>query len=252
MNNHKKQEIKDSDSCINKADSLFVDCSLCTMAPICMPIKANKISITLAQNYLSKRTSTDANKALFVKGDELSSLYAVSSGLYKLTDVNEKNEEKILGFRFPGELIGEDAIYPKTYSYNAIAVGNSSACNVNVDELFSCCKAVPDLQLNLIELLNKQCYLSQQEFRALISKKSAESLLAAFILNIHKRKYQDDSSTKILKLSISRDNIANFLGLRRETLSRIFSKLQREQLIYVTGKNIHLLQPEKLFLLSNV
>ena len=252
MNNCEKQKNTESDSCTDKTCQHFVDCNHCTMAPICTPIKANKNAISLAQNYLSKHTSTNANSALFVKGEELSCIYAVSSGLYKLTDINENNEEKILGFRFTGELIGEDAIYPKEHSYNAIAIGNSSVCKVKVDDLFACSKAVPDLQLNLIELLNRQCYLSQQEFRALISKKSAESLLAAFLLNVTKRKSQHDHSTIMLNLPISRDNIANFLGLRRETLSRIFSKLQKEQLIQVTGKNILLLQPEKLSLLSNI
>jgi CRP/FNR family transcriptional regulator len=252
MNNCEKQEMTDSDSCINKACPPFVDCGDCTMAPVCTPIKTSTGSITLTQNYLSKQTSTYANDAIFTKGEQLSSIYAVSSGLYKLTDINENNEERILGFRFPGELIGEDAIYPKRYSYNAIAIGNSSACKVNIDALLSCSKIVPNLQANLIELLNKQCYLSQQEFRALISRKSAESLLVAFLLNINKRKSQHEHSTTILNLPISRDNIANFLGLRRETLSRIFSKLQKEQLILVTGKNIQFLQPEKLTLLSNI
>jgi CRP/FNR family transcriptional regulator len=252
MNNYEKLEITDSDSYINKTSPPFVDCNHCTMAPVCTPIKKNKTSITLTQNYLSKRISTHANDAIFIKGEQLSSIYAVSSGLYKLTDVNESNQEKILGFRFPGELIGEDAIYPKKYSYNAIAIGNSSACKVDVDSLFSCSKAVPDLQMGLIELLNKQSYLSQQEFSALISKKSAESLLVAFLLNINKRISQHEHLATILNLPISRDNIANFLGLRRETLSRIFSKLQKEQLILVTGRNIQFIQPEKLAFLSNI
>jgi len=252
MINGEKQGVTNKDSCTDKVHSHFVDCNHCTMAPICAPVKANTHLITLTQNYLSKRTPTPTNTSLFIKGETLSSIYAVSSGIYKLTDINENNEEKILGFRFPGELIGEDAIYPKEYGYNAIAIGKSSVCTVVMDDLFSCCNAVPNLQLNLIELLNRQSYLNQQEFRTLISRKSAESLLAAFLLNIYKRKAQHDDSIAILNLPISRDNIANFLGLRRETLSRIFSKLQKEQLIHVAGKDIHLLQLNKLALLSNI
>lgn len=237
---------------IEKKCNSYVDCNHCAMEPVCLPIKTGTQSITLSDNYLSKRISTPPNSALFSKDEPLDSIYAVTSGVFKITDTNESFEEQILGFRFPGELIGEDAIYPKKYAYNAIAIGNSSVCKVVVSDLMACSNIVSDLQFNLIELLNRQSYISQKEFRALISRKSAESLLAAFLINITQRKSQPDHVTDVLYLQISRDNIANFLGLRRETLSRIFTKLQKDQLIEIQGKNIRLLELEKLTLLANL
>jgi len=230
----------------------YVACQHCAMEPICLPVKAgNCHSITLTDNYLSKRISGKANTILFNKGDDMTAIYAVTSGTYKLIDHNNKKEEKILGFRFPGELIGEDALHPKKYLYNAIAIGKSSVCQVKVADLMACSATVPMLQLSLVDILTRQSYISQSEFQTFIAKKSAESLVSAFLLNIYKRRADHDNAVDTINLTISRDNIANFLGLRRETLSRIFSKFQKEQLLSIEAKQVHLLNKEKLTQLAS-
>ncbi len=148
--------------------------------------------------------------------------------------------------RFPGELSGEDALYLKTYNYTASAIGDSSVCKVSVDQMTSCGKLVPEVQQNLIELLSRQSYVRQRNFQAYIGKKSADSLLAAFLLNIIERNADYTGSDDSIELPLSRNDVANFLGLRRETLSRVFSKFQKEQLIQVEGKKIQLLEIERL------
>jgi CRP/FNR family transcriptional regulator len=101
------------------------------------------------------------------------------------------------------------------------------------------------------KLLSRQSYVRQRNFQAYIGKKSADSLLAAFILNIIERNASYTGSNNSIELPINRNDIANFLGLRRETLSRVFSKFQKEQLIQVEGKKIVLLAQEKLIKLAN-
>lgn len=222
------------------------------MNPVCQPIEAEKRSLSLAESYLNKRISIKSGEVLFNKNNPLSAIYAVCSGTFKLCDSSSKSKEKILGFRFPGELLGEDALFPEKYGYSAIAIGDSSVCQVAVDELMSCSNLVPDLQSNLLVLLIKQSYINQREFQSLVAKKTAESLLSSFLLNITDRCSAHYGSTTTIHLSISRDNIANFLGLRRETLSRIFSKLQKEGLIQISGKKIHLLELNKLANLAEI
>ena len=69
---------------------------------------------------------------------------------------------------------------------------------------------------------------------------------AAFLLNIIERNADYTGSDDSIELPLSRNDVANFLGLRRETLSRVFSKFQKEQLIQVEGKKIQLLEIERL------
>jgi len=247
----------------NKAPSRFVDCKNCSMQAICQPIGSEDQSIDLSNNYLTKRIEISAeqnasqhlNQAagakLFEQAKPLTAIFAVCSGTFKLTQKNEEGIEKVIGFRFPGELIAEDALFLESYNYSAVALGDNSVCEVFVEKLSACSKLAPQLQLNLIRLLTKQSYQQQCNSQALVGKKSAESLLAAFLLNICQRNAKHSGNSAKLSLTISRHDIACFLGMRRETLSRLLSKLQQEQLIKISGKQLSLLAIDTLRQLAN-
>lgn len=221
------------------------------MNSICQPVATAKQPINLSDSYLHKKIPTKTNKVLFQYATPLTDIYAVTSGLFKLCQQTENEKENIIGLRFPGELIGEDALYLKTYNYTAIAVGESSVCKVSVEQVTSCGMLIPEIQQNLIELLSRQSYVRQRNFQAYIGKKSADSLLAAFLLNIIERNADYTGNDNFIELPLSRNDIANFLGLRRETLSRVFSKFQKEQLIQVESKKIQLLEQNKLIKLAD-
>ena len=226
--------------------SNFVECDDCSMNSVCQPVATTNQSFNLSESYLQRRIPSKNSYVLFNQGKPITDIYAVSSGTFKLCQNADDGEENIIGLRFPGELIGEDALYLKTYNYTAIAIGDSSVCKVSVDQMASCGKLVPEVQQNLIELLSRQSYVRQRNFQAYIGKKSADSLLAAFLLNIIERNADYTGCDDSIELPISRNDVANFLGLRRETLSRVFSKFQKEQLIQVEGKKIQLLEVERL------
>ncbi len=244
-------------------NQIYVDCKNCSMKTICQPVETGNQSLDLAASYLNKRVSVNSSNTstnyharlssgvLFNKSEPLTTIYAVCSGAFKLCETTDDGTEKIVGLRYPGELIGEDALFLKKYNYTAIAIGDSSVCEVSVEQMTSCGTLVPELQQNLIHLLSKQSFVRQTNFQAFIGKKSADSLLAAFLINVTERNAAHSGSTSTLNLSISRNDIANFLGLRRETLSRVFAKFQKEELINAEGKIIHLLEKEKLSELAN-
>lgn len=236
----------------NEKSHNYVACEDCAMEPICRPVETQSQPLNLSNQYLQKRANSLSDNYLFKEGQPLQDIYSVCSGTFKLTKRNQLNEEKVIGFRFPGELIGEDALHLKVYSHDAQSIGEGSVCKINVEKLMSCSQAIPKLQLSLVELLTRQSYVSQKQFESLISKKSAESLVAAFLLNVARRKSHDEEQPNIVNLSMSRDNIANFLGLRRETLSRIFGKLQKEQLITQSTKQVLFIDYDGLFNLANI
>mgnify|MGYP005985319559 CR=1 FL=1 len=235
----------------NKDKKSFVECDDCSMNSVCQPLVTAKQTIDLSDSYLHRRIATRASNVLFEQSTPLTNIYAVSSGTFKLCQQTDDGTENIIGLRFPGELIGEDALYLKTYNYTAIAVGDSSVCKVSVEQMTSCGQLVPEVQQNLIELLSRQSHVRQRNFQAYIGKKSADSLLAAFLLNIIERNASYTGSDDSIDLPINRNDIASFLGLRRETLSRVFSKFQNNQLIQVEGKKIILLEQGKLTKLAN-
>ncbi|MCW8831974.1 MAG: helix-turn-helix domain-containing protein [Colwellia sp.] len=244
-------QVKNSSIIAKDKKSKFVECDDCSMNSVCQPVSTATQSLNLSESYLQRRLSSKNSYILFHQATPLTDIYAVSSGTFKLCQKTDDGEENIIGLRFPGELIGEDALYLKSYNYTAIAIGDSSVCKVSVEQMTSCGKLVPEIQQNLIELLSRQSFVRQRNFQAYIGKKSADSLLAAFLLNIIERNADYTGSDNSIELPISRNDVANFLGLRRETLSRVFSKFQKEQLIQVTGKKIQLLEAEQLIKLAD-
>jgi CRP/FNR family transcriptional regulator len=211
------------------------------MQPVCVPLKAGQTEISIMDSYLSKQNIVTISTPLFREEEIAGAIYAVCSGSFKLTETSPEGKEKVIGFRFPGELIGEDAIHTQHYNYNAVAVGNTTVCRVDIKELNECGKLMPELQLSLISLLSKQNSMLREEFTSVVAKHTAESLLAAFILNMLKRNAQHQESETKLHLPVGRDVIANHLGFRRETLSRIFSKFQQQNLLIIQAKDIEIL-----------
>lgn len=229
----------------------YVKCQDCVMNPVCGPVISGSSQLSLSDSYLTKRCAIQPGEQAFEKHAPLKDIFAVCSGVFKLCDKNEDGEEKIIGFRLPGELLGDDAISPKRYNYKAIAIGKASLCKVSISQLVDCSAAVPNLQIQFISLLTKQNYLNHQGINAIVAKKTAESLLVAFLLNIATRINASNEQTWQFDLPMSRDDVANFLGLRRETLSRILTKLQKENLIMIQGKNMKLLNVDMLSRLAN-
>ena len=224
----------------------YVDCDNCSMQPICVPLKAGKTEVSIMDSYLSRRNIVNSSTPLFHEKESANAIYAVCAGSFKLTEITPENKEKVIGFRFPGELIGEDAIHTQHYNYNAVAVGTTSVCKIDLKELNECGKLMPELQLNLISLLSKQNSMLREEFTSVVAKHTAESLLAAFILNMLKRNAQYQESETKLHLPVGRDVIANHLGFRRETLSRIFSKFQHKGLLTIHAKDMEILDLDGL------
>lgn len=235
------------------------NCLKCAMAPICFPTPETDQALDLSQHFLSKQLNVSTGTKIIAESSPAEAIYAVTSGTFKLTATDHQGKEKIVGFRYPGEMIGEDAIYPQKYAYSAISLTNALLCKVELEPLKACSALVPSLQQGMITLLSRQGYLAHCEFQSLVAHRSAEHLLAAFLLNLYKRNplEQEESPSHILttdaavELTMSRDNIANYLGLRRETLSRVLSKFKHENLINITGKVLVLNDIKKLTILAN-
>lgn len=241
----------------------YIDCDNCSMQAVCQPLGPGEQAIDLTSNYITKRLDLTVEQnssphlkptlgaTLFEQNQPITAIFAVCTGTFKLCNKNEAGIERVVGFRFPGELMAEDALFLKKYNYSAIALGDNTVCKIDVEKLSVCCKLAPELQQNLIQLLTKQSFEQQCNTQVLIGQKSAECLLAAFLLNICQRNAKYSGSDTQIELAISRHDIASYLGIRRETLSRLLSKFQQEQLISIKNKHLTLLSIPGLKRLDN-
>jgi CRP/FNR family transcriptional regulator len=187
---------------------------------------------------------------LFRAGDPLHNIYAIRSGSIKLFLVDKNGVEQILGFYFPGEILGLDAIDTKKHICTAIAMETSSYCSFPFAHLADICSRVSELQNQMFRLMSRELTY-ENELLLTIGKKNAEERLATFLITLSGRFQRLGYSSKEFKLAMSRQEIANYLGLTIETVSRILSRFQKEQIIDVARKQISIKNLEMLHKLSS-
>lgn len=176
---------------------------------------------------------------LYRVGNRLRALYIVKSGFIKVYVSTTCGEEQILGFHLPGELVGLDALGTNTHRCEAVALDTSRVCELPAAKLSEVCRLSPQIRRQLNRLMGKQLS-SIQEMLLLLGKKSAEGRVAAFLLNMSERFKERGFSEYEFHLNMSRHDIANYLGLAVETVSRVFSRFQEEELLRVRSRDIQI------------
>jgi CRP/FNR family transcriptional regulator len=169
----------------------------------------------------------------------------VKSGAFKTVGVSRHGDEKITGFHLAGELLGLDAISSGRYAYGAVALEDSEVCAMPFAALERLALTVPALQHQLFRALSGDIS-RDQGLMLLLGSMSAEQRLAAFLLSLSRRYQHLGFAAQRYTLRMTREEIGNYLGLTLETVSRLFSRFQREGLICAQQREIELRDPARL------
>jgi len=178
-------------------------------------------------------------------GDTVQSIYAIRSGSVKTHYTLEDGAEQVAGFHLPGELIGLDAIYTREHGSSATALETTSICEIPFHHLEALSTQIPELQRQLLRIMSQEMR-RDRSLILLLSKKTAEQRVAWLLYRISRGLEQRHYSGREFFLSMSRNDIGNYLGLTVETVSRVFTRFQRKNLLRAEGKHIALLDTEHL------
>lgn len=221
-------------------------CANCSLAELCIPVGLTDQEVQKLDSIISKRKTLQRGDYLFHDGQHFEQIYAVRSGSFKASNVNNAGDERICGFYFPGELLGFHAIHKKHYLNNAIALETSSVCAISFDQLFELGTQIPTLQRHLFDIASQKLSIDN-----LIDLNSAaEERLARFLLSISSRYQRRGLSPAEFRLSMSRQDIAHYLGLATETISRLFSDLQQQNILSIDRRQVQLMDLRKLQLIA--
>lgn len=177
---------------------------------------------------------------LYRAGTPFSCLYAVRTGTFKILRLAEDGREQITGYYMAGDIIGTEGIGEGRHACEAIALEESEACPLPFAKLDEMARREPLLRRNLYRLISHD--LSRgQEMMLLLGSMHAEERLAAFLLDLAERFRSRGYSASEFVLRMTREEIASYLGLKLETVSRVFSRLQEEGVIQVQGRAVKLL-----------
>ncbi|PIQ42838.1 MAG: Crp/Fnr family transcriptional regulator [Gammaproteobacteria bacterium CG11_big_fil_rev_8_21_14_0_20_46_22] len=217
------------------------DCSHCALAKLCLPFSLDDASLETLSAKIKDQTSLKKRDILYKKGQTFSSLYAVKSGAFKAS-IYVKDQEIITHFFLPGEIIGFEGIHAKHYATTTIALNDSTVCEINFDDLKHLAQTNPLMQDHLFSLM------SHDIAGAVYTHPHHEALsqLAAFLVQLSTRFQRRGLSATRFELPMTRQDIANHLGLALETVSRLMSKLQAQKIIKTELRLLTIISLEKL------
>ncbi len=217
--------------------SVKVACKECSLHQLCLPRSIAGADLEKLDSIIERKRPLKRNEHLFQVGSAFNSIYVVRSGSLKTYSPTVDGQEQVTGFHLPGELLGLDAIGKGKHPCAAKALETTSVCEVPFEHLEGLTQELPTLQHQLLRLMSKEIF-DDQELMLLLGKKTAEARLSAFLLSISLRFKQRGFSSTEFYLSMSRNDIANYLGLAVETVSRMFTRFQEDGLIKAERKHI--------------
>ena len=198
-----------------------IHCQDCSISQLCIPFTLNEHELDQLDNIIERKKPIQKGQTLFKAGDELKSLYAIRS----------------TGFHLAGDLVGFDAIGSGHHPSFAQALETSMVCEIPFETLDDLSGKMPNLRQQMMRLMSGEIK-GDQDMILLLSKKNAEERLAAFIYNLSRRFAQRGFSPREFRLTMTRGDIGNYLGLTVETISRLLGRFQKSGMLAVKGKYI--------------
>ncbi len=222
-----------------KNKTIEVECERCGLDSLCGFLDYGEGELELAEGTLVRNRSVARGEVIFKEGDPFHSFFAVKSGSFKSTSITPQDQEKVIGFHLAGEMIGTEGITLGSYSSTVRALEASSVCELKLDDMYKADCPLNELQNRVISILGSEIEFYQRLHGTLI-RQSSEQRMAAFLMSIYSRMDKRGTAGINFRLSMSRSDIASYLGLASETVSRILMKLQKLGMINIRNKQVQI------------
>ncbi|MWN89901.1 helix-turn-helix domain-containing protein [Gilliamella sp. Pra-s65] len=229
-----------------RSKSYSVPCELCSIGSLCIPMLLNN----KLDNILDRKVSYAKNEIIVKANTPFTKFYIIHSGALKTFVTTPDNYQQINGFFLPGDIVGLDSISTKIYNNNIQSLTNTHVCELHYEELMSLVDTQKNVRDMVLNLLSSDIY-DYQKLVLCYSQKKADERLATFIYSLYRRYEQRGHTSLNIKLMMSRADIANYLGLTIETVSRSLSKLQEQNILSAKGKCIFIKNLNALMSLGN-
>lgn len=225
--------------------SHHVSCNDCSLSPICLPLAVAPAQLDELDRIIHRGRPLKRGEHLFRAADDFQAVYAVRSGALKTYVLSDEGDEQVTGFYLPGEVLGMDGISTAHHVSNAKALETATVCEIPFSKLETLSQRIPSLQHHFFSLMSNEIR-SDRELHMLLSKKNADDRVASLLLSMSARHQRRGLSERAFRLPMSRYDIANYLGLAVETVSRIFTRFQQQDMLLVDGRDVEIVDREAL------
>ena len=224
---------------------LKVNCSNCNLRDLCMPVEGDADDMDALAELISARRKFKRGDVLYSHGEPFTNLYAVRTGFFKTVVTTPDGREQVTGFHMAGEIVWLDGIVNDQHTCDAVALEDAEICVLPFSRMSDISRQVPALQTHVHKLMSREI-VRDQNMMLLLGSMRAEERLAAFLLNLVQRLHVRGLSQSELVLRMTREEIGSYLGIKLETVSRMFSRFADEGILEVRQRHVHIIDPEAL------
>ena len=217
-------------------------CSTCAFASACQSAGYGKVQLGELHVLVEHVGPFPAGSHLFREGDPFTAIAAVRAGTVKTYVVDAHGREQVQGFFLPGEVIGLNAIHNGRYPANAMALDTVMLCRFSFPQMALLATRLPGLQQHLFRLLSQDI----GKAALLAGDFSADERMAAFLVSLSRRYAARGFSERAFLLTMARTDIANYLRLAPETVSRVLRRFKDEGIVRIDRREIELVNREPL------
>ena len=226
-----------------------IACKDCMLHPLCLPLSLGDDGVDQLEAIIHRGRPLQKGDYLFQQGDSFDSIYAIRSGSLKAYSITSTGQEQIVGFFFPTEIVGLAAVNCYTHPVSAVALETTAVCEIPFARMEQLFEELPALRQRVMSVMGKELR-DYQEMMLILSKKTADERVATFLMNLALRFARRGFSANAFRLTMSRNEIGNYLGMAVETVSRVFTRFQKQDRIRVHGKEVEILDPNALWALA--
>jgi len=237
--------------------SLPDDCAQRRRTSACLTCGARAFSVCgslqsdeLAElDALAERDFVGAGDALIRQGDEAAHLFNISSGSVRVYRLLPDGRRQITGFLFAGDFVGLGA--GDRYAFSVEAIEDATLCRFRKREYLALIRERPTLEAALLERATHELAAAQKQM-LLLGRKTARERVASFLFDLPDLDPVRPSDEGHVRLPMTRTEIADYLGLTIETVSRELTRLKSTGLIEILSlKALRVIQPERLRALAD-
>ena len=221
------------------SDHTRAGCLKCPLLAWCEPAGLDSAQTDRLDDLTEHRRPVQRGEFLHRAGAALNSLYMIRTGSTKSCIANADGREQITGFSFPGDLIGVEAIDGGKHLCHVIALEDSTVCGIHRGDFESLSCGIPEMQHHFHGVMSHEITRHSAHMLVLGSMR-AEERVALFLLYLSTRFAARGYSLTEFVLPMTREEIGSFLGLKLETVSRVFSSFREGQLIAANSKHIEI------------
>lgn len=160
-----------------------------------------------------------SGQSLFHQGDPADIICNVMAGSLKMSHLLSDGRRQVIGFLFPGDFIS--AVPADEFPFSVEALEASQVCRFPRHRFETFVREHPRMEQALLNITARDLAIAREQL-VLLGRKTAEEKFASFLVGFH-RPSRSGSDAETIRLPMSRVDIADYLGLTKETVSRLFT-----------------------------